>query len=84
MASTSDASHATAKRYFDDLVLGEKSESRWFSADETEMIEFALQFDPQYFHIDPDKAKKFTIWANSGLRHIHFRNLEQTKYGSQW
>ena len=57
MASTSDAPHAMEKRYFDDLVLGEKSESRWFSADESEMIEFALKFDPQYFHIDPDKAK---------------------------
>ncbi|MDG2300793.1 MAG: MaoC/PaaZ C-terminal domain-containing protein [Acidimicrobiales bacterium] len=57
MASTPDASHSNMERYFDDLVLGEKFESRWFSADEIEMIEFARQFDPQYFHIDPDKAK---------------------------
>ncbi len=57
MSSVDESSISSQKRYFDDLILGEKNSSRWFSADETEMIEFARQYDPQYFHIDPVQAK---------------------------
>ena len=57
MGSFDESSSVGQKRYFDDLVLGEKNASRWLSADQTEMIEFARQYDPQYFHIDPILAK---------------------------
>ena len=57
MGSIDESSISGLKRYFDDLILGEKNSSRWFSADEVEMIEFARQYDPQYFHIDPVLAK---------------------------
>lgn len=44
-------------RYYEDLAVGEEFSSRWFSVSENEMIEFSSQFDPQYFHIDPVRAK---------------------------
>ncbi len=57
MGSTDESAAIVQKRFYDDLVLGERFSSRWLSADETEMIEFARQYDPQYFHIDPKRAK---------------------------
>ena len=58
MGSIYESTATGKKRYFDDLIVGEEFSSRWLSADEDEMIEFARQFDPQYFHIDPEKAKE--------------------------
>jgi len=46
------------KRYFENLNVGEKFSSRWLSLSVEEMIKFASEFDPQYFHIDPDEAQK--------------------------
>ena len=56
MGSIYESTATGKKRYFDDLIVGEEFSSRWLSADEDEMIEFARQFDPQYFNIDPEKA----------------------------
>jgi acyl dehydratase len=46
-----------AGRYVEDFHAGEVIElgSRTVSAEE--IIDFARQFDPQYFHIDPERAK---------------------------
>jgi acyl dehydratase len=48
---------AMAGRYLEDFHAGEVIElgSRTLSAEE--IIAFARQFDPQYFHIDPEGAK---------------------------
>lgn len=50
-----DAEYRT--RFYDDLVIGEAFESPWASVSETEVLEFAAQFDRQYFHADADAAK---------------------------
>ena len=52
---TTDAEYRT--RFFDDLVLGEAFESTWTSVTEAEVLQFAAQFDRQYFHADADAAK---------------------------
>jgi acyl dehydratase len=46
-----------AGRYLEDFTAGEVIElgSRTVSAEE--IIAFARQFDPQYFHIDPERAR---------------------------
>ncbi|MFM9973954.1 MAG: MaoC family dehydratase [Beijerinckiaceae bacterium] len=51
-----DVSHDTIP-FFEDLVIGERLElgSRVFS--EADVIRFAKDFDPQFFHIDPAAAK---------------------------
>lgn len=44
-------------RTFEDLRLGERRESARRTVTQAEIIEFARQFDPQWFHSDIDRAK---------------------------
>ena len=48
---------APDQRYFEDYVPGTAYEFGAITACEAEIIGFARQFDPQSFHIDPEKAK---------------------------
>jgi acyl dehydratase len=43
-------------RYFEDYTPGDVYEFGTITVTELEIIEFAKQFDPQYFHVDPEKA----------------------------
>ncbi len=43
-------------RYFEDYTPGDVYEFGTLTVTEAEIIEFARQFDPQYFHVDPEKA----------------------------
>lgn len=45
------------QRYFEDYTPGHVYELGTVTVSEAEIIDFARQFDPQYFHIDPEKAK---------------------------
>ncbi|MDY6821414.1 MAG: MaoC family dehydratase [Deferribacterota bacterium] len=45
-------------RYFEDLEVGEKKSFGSVKVDKDEIIDFAKKFDPQYFHIDEEAAKK--------------------------
>jgi acyl dehydratase len=45
------------QRYFEDYTAGHVYELGTVTVSEAEIIDFARQFDPQYFHIDPEKAK---------------------------
>lgn len=59
-ALTSVLAHfATAPddRYFEDYVSGHVYELGTITVSEAEIIDFARQFDPQYFHVDPEKAR---------------------------
>ncbi len=44
-------------RYFEDFKEGEIIELGSRTVTQEEIIEFATEFDPQPFHIDPEKAK---------------------------
>jgi acyl dehydratase len=44
-------------RYFEDYIPGYVYEFGTITVSEEEIIEFAKKFDPQYFHIDLEKAK---------------------------
>ncbi len=48
----------SSRRYFDDLVVGEVRESGTRRVELDEMVEFARLYDPQYFHADPDQARR--------------------------
>jgi acyl dehydratase len=48
---------APDQRYFEDYTPGHVYELGTVTVSEPEIIDFARQFDPQYFHIDPEKAK---------------------------
>ena len=45
------------ERYFEDYIPGQVHELGTITLGESEIIDFAKQFDPQYFHIDPKTAK---------------------------
>jgi acyl dehydratase len=48
---------APDQRYFEDYTAGHVYELGTVTVSEAEIIDFARQFDPQYFHIDPEKAR---------------------------
>lgn len=43
--------------YFEDLPVGRRFDSGTVTVTEAEIIAFARQFDPQYFHTDPEAAR---------------------------
>lgn len=45
-----------ADRYFEDYIVGQAEEVGNVSLSEAEIIDFALKYDPQDFHIDPEKV----------------------------
>ena len=47
----------TGRRYYDDLVVGEVRESGEHRVELDELVAFARQYDPQYFHADPGAAR---------------------------
>lgn len=44
------------ERYFEDYVVGARQELGTVSLSQADIIEFARKYDPQDFHIDPEKA----------------------------
>lgn len=47
-----------SKRYFEDFAVGDTEEFGNYITSQEDIIEFATEFDPQPFHIDPDAAKE--------------------------
>jgi acyl dehydratase len=45
-------------RAFEDLRLGERRQSASRTITQSEIIDFARQYDPQWFHSDPERAKQ--------------------------
>jgi acyl dehydratase len=44
--------------YFEDFEVGQRFETRSVTVSEADIVAFARQFDPQYYHVDPQAAKK--------------------------
>ncbi len=44
--------------YFDELKVGDRFESGGYTLTEPDIIDFALRYDPQPFHIDVEAAKQ--------------------------
>jgi acyl dehydratase len=58
MNSAAGHPHAAApRRYFEDLALGEIRESGPATISREEMLAFNREYDPQYFHSDPEAAQ---------------------------
>ena len=45
-------------RYFEDLVINQVQHSKKITVDKQQMLKWASEFDPQYFHSDEEKAKE--------------------------
>ena len=52
------AGDKNADRYFDDFQVGERFRSRGVTVTESDIVRFALAYDPQPFHIDVEAAAK--------------------------
>lgn len=48
---------ARPPRKFEDLAVGEQRNSDWKKVTTEEIVEFARQYDPQWFHSDVEAAK---------------------------
>ncbi|HZB92976.1 MAG TPA: MaoC family dehydratase [Stellaceae bacterium] len=46
------------ERYFDDFAVGERVVTRGVTLTESLILDFALRYDPQPFHIDVEAAKQ--------------------------
>lgn len=46
-----------AIRFFEDFEVGERFETIGYTVTEAEIINYALKYDPQYFHMDVEAAK---------------------------
>jgi len=46
----------SARRYYNDLVVGETRESHAATVELDALLAFARAYDPQYFHSDPEAA----------------------------
>lgn len=44
--------------YFEDLEVGETIEFGEYDVTEDEIVEFAERYDPQFFHVDPERASE--------------------------
>ena len=58
MNSTPAVQPPSGGRYYDDIVIGEVRTSRGRTVTLEELLEFATRYDPQYFHADPEAAKR--------------------------
>ena len=43
-------------RWFDDFKVGQRFDTEGYTFTESSIIDFALQYDPQYFHMDRERA----------------------------
>ena len=43
-------------RWFDDFKIGQRFDTEGYTFTESSIIDFALQYDPQYFHLDRERA----------------------------
>lgn len=50
--------------YFEDLAVGDTTTSDEYQITEGEIIEFAEQYDPQWFHTDPERAAEESIYGS--------------------
>lgn len=49
--------NARPPRKWEDLEVGEETQSRPLTLTRDEMLEFATRYDPQFFHADPEAAR---------------------------
>src|SRR4051812_48271794 len=52
------ASDRMSDLYFEDFSIGQQFPNGSFTFDKEQAIAFAREYDPQYFHIDEEAAKK--------------------------
>lgn len=49
--------------YFDDIDVGDTRSFGSYHVTEDEVLEFANQYDPQWFHVDPDRAEDESMYG---------------------
>ncbi|MFC7042163.1 MaoC family dehydratase [Halonotius sp. GCM10025705] len=50
--------------YFEELAVGDEWTSDAYEITQDEIVEFAEQYDPQWFHTDPERAAEESIYGS--------------------
>jgi acyl dehydratase len=58
-------------KYFEDIVLNEKVESRAVNLTKEDIIRYAKEWDPQPFHIDEEAAKQYPFGLIASGAHTY-------------
>ena len=77
----------TDVEWFDDYQVGDEFLSEPVEFTENEIVEFALRYDPQPFHIDREAAKSITIRRLHCFRYASFpggMGRNDTGWFSEW
>jgi acyl dehydratase len=53
-----NAGEAMTEQYFEDYAVGQTYNTGQHRIDKEQIVAFATQFDPQYYHLDEEAAKK--------------------------
>ena len=51
-------------RFFEDFTVGSVEEFGRYDVTEEEILTFAEQYDPQWFHTDPDRAREESMYGS--------------------
>ncbi|MFC6725398.1 MaoC family dehydratase [Halobium palmae] len=49
--------------FYEDLTVGDVEEFGAYEVTEEEILAFASKYDPQYFHVDPERAREESIFG---------------------
>ena len=50
--------------YFEDLSVGDTMEFGTYDVTAEEVVAFAEQYDPQWFHVDPERAREESLFGS--------------------
>ena len=60
---------------YDDFIVGETFKTKSLHITEEEIIQFATTFDPQYMHIDKEKAEQSRFKGYHCIWHAYTFNI---------
>lgn len=61
--------------YFEDLTVGEQRSFGSYDVTEAEILSFAEQYDPQWFHTDPERAREQSAFGGLAASGWHTASM---------
>ena len=63
----------TRERWFEDFRVGEVAEAGDVEVTQEEILDFARRYDPQPFHVGPQRPRGRPLWRPDRQRLAHHR-----------
>lgn len=61
--------------YFEDMTVGEQRSFGGYDVTEEEILAFAEQYDPQWFHTDPERASEESVFGGLAASGWHTASM---------